>query len=98
MAAAVVAAAVTYGIYAVHRWQGTTPLDQLLAAFGRADSHGLAGADRVLCGRSGHRRARSVAGPPVAIAADLRPGRGLLRLDRDRVLRLAESGRVRAAP
>jgi hypothetical protein len=38
MAAAAVAVAVTYGIYAVHPWQGSTPLDQFLAAFGRADT------------------------------------------------------------
>ena len=38
VAAAVVAAAVTYGIYAVHPWQGPTPLNQFLAAFGRADT------------------------------------------------------------
>ena len=36
--AAAVAAAVTYGIYAVHPWQGATPLNQFLAAFGRADT------------------------------------------------------------
>ena len=38
MAVAAVAAAVTYGIYAVHPWQGYTPLNQFLAAFGRADT------------------------------------------------------------
>jgi Family of unknown function (DUF6064) len=38
VAVAVVAAAVTYGIYAVHPWQGATPLNQFLAAFGRADT------------------------------------------------------------
>jgi Family of unknown function (DUF6064) len=38
VAAAAVAAAVTYGIYAVHPWQGSTPLNQFLAAFGRADT------------------------------------------------------------
>ena len=38
VAAAAVAAAVTYGIYAVHPWQGATPLNQFLAAFGRADT------------------------------------------------------------
>jgi hypothetical protein len=38
MAAAAVAVAVTHGIYAVHPWQGSTPLDQFLAAFGRADT------------------------------------------------------------
>lgn len=38
IAAAAVAAAVTYGIYAVHPWQGSTPLNQFLAAFGRADT------------------------------------------------------------
>ena len=31
--AAAVAVAVTYGIYAVHPWQGSTPLNQFLAAF-----------------------------------------------------------------
>ena len=36
--AAAVAVAVTYGIYAVHPWQGSTPLNQFLAAFGRADA------------------------------------------------------------
>ena len=36
--AAAVAVAVTYGIYAVHPWQGSTPLNQFLAAFGRADT------------------------------------------------------------
>lgn len=36
--AVAVAVAVTYGIYAVHPWQGATPLDQFLAAFGRADT------------------------------------------------------------
>jgi hypothetical protein len=35
---AVAAAAVTYGIYAVHPWQGATPLNQFLATFGRADT------------------------------------------------------------
>jgi hypothetical protein len=38
VAAAAVAAAVTYGIYAVHPWQGATPLNQFLAAFGHADT------------------------------------------------------------
>ena len=38
VAAAAAAAAVTYGIYAVHPWQGATPLNQFLAAFGRADT------------------------------------------------------------
>lgn len=38
VAAAAVAVAVTYGIYAVHPWQGYTPLNQFLAAFGRADT------------------------------------------------------------
>ena len=39
VAAAAVAVAVTYGIYAVHPyWQGATPLKQFLAAFGRADT------------------------------------------------------------
>jgi hypothetical protein len=38
VAVAVVAAAVTYGIYAVHPWQGATPLNQFLATFGRADT------------------------------------------------------------
>jgi hypothetical protein len=38
VAAAAVAVAVTYGIYAVHPWQGATPLNQFLAAFGRADT------------------------------------------------------------
>jgi Family of unknown function (DUF6064) len=38
VAAAAVAVAVTYGIYAVHPWQGSTPLNQFLAAFGRADT------------------------------------------------------------
>jgi uncharacterized protein DUF6064 len=35
---AALAVAVTYGIYAVHPWQGATPLNQFLAAFGRADT------------------------------------------------------------
>jgi hypothetical protein len=35
---AAVAVAVTYGIYAAHPWQGATPLNQFLAAFGRADT------------------------------------------------------------
>ncbi len=38
VAAAAVAVAVTYGIYAVHPWQGSAPLNQFLAAFGRADT------------------------------------------------------------
>ena len=38
IAVAAVAVAVTYGIYAVHPWQGSTPLNQFLAAFGRADT------------------------------------------------------------
>lgn len=38
VAAAAAAVAVTYGIYAVHPWQGSTPLNQFLAAFGRADT------------------------------------------------------------
>ena len=38
VAAAAVAVAVTYGIYAVHPWQGYTPLNEFLAAFGRADT------------------------------------------------------------
>jgi uncharacterized protein DUF6064 len=38
VAVAAVAVAVTYGIYAVHPWQGSTPLNQFLAAFGRADT------------------------------------------------------------
>jgi len=38
VAAAAVAVAVTYGIYAVHPWQESTPLNQFLAAFGRADT------------------------------------------------------------
>jgi Family of unknown function (DUF6064) len=38
VAVAAVAAAVTYGIYAVHPWQGATPLNQFLAAFRRADT------------------------------------------------------------
>jgi Family of unknown function (DUF6064) len=38
VAAAAAAAAVTYGIYAVHPWPGATPLNQFLAAFGRADT------------------------------------------------------------
>lgn len=38
IATAAVAAAVTYGIYAVHPWQGATPLNKFLAAFGRADT------------------------------------------------------------
>ena len=38
VAAAAVAVAVTYGIYAVHPWQGYTPLNQFLAVFGRADT------------------------------------------------------------
>ena len=38
VAAAAVAVAVTYGIYAVHPWPGSTPLNQFLAAFGRADT------------------------------------------------------------
>jgi len=38
VAVAAVAVAVTYGIYAVHPWQGGTPLNQFLAAFGRADT------------------------------------------------------------
>jgi hypothetical protein len=33
-----VAVAVTYGIYAAHPWQGAPPLNQFLAAFGRADT------------------------------------------------------------
>jgi Family of unknown function (DUF6064) len=36
--AAAVAVAVTYGIYAVHPWQGAPALSQFLAAFGRADT------------------------------------------------------------
>ena len=36
--AAAVVVAVTYGFYAVHPWQGSTPLSQFLAAFGRADT------------------------------------------------------------
>jgi Family of unknown function (DUF6064) len=36
--AAAVAVAVTYGIYAVHPWQGAPALNQFLAAFGRADT------------------------------------------------------------
>jgi hypothetical protein len=36
--AAAVAVAVTYGIYAAHPWQGSTRLNQFLAAFGRADT------------------------------------------------------------
>jgi hypothetical protein len=35
---AAVAVAVTYGIYAAHPWQGATPLNQFLVAFGRADT------------------------------------------------------------
>lgn len=35
---AAVAVAVTYGIYAVHPWQGAPPLNQFLAVFGRADA------------------------------------------------------------
>ena len=38
VAAAAVAVAVTYGFYAIHPWQGYTPLNQFLAAFGRADT------------------------------------------------------------
>jgi hypothetical protein len=38
VAVATAAAAVTYGIYAVRPWQGATPLNQFLAAFGRADT------------------------------------------------------------
>jgi hypothetical protein len=38
VAAAAVAVAVTYGFYAAHPWQGSTPLNQFLAAFGRADT------------------------------------------------------------
>ena len=38
IAAVAVAVAVTYGIYAVHPWQQSTPLNQFLAAFGRADT------------------------------------------------------------
>lgn len=38
VAAAAAAAAVTYCIYAVHPWQGSAPLSQFLAAFGRADN------------------------------------------------------------
>jgi Family of unknown function (DUF6064) len=38
VAVAAVAVAVTYAIYAVHPWQGSTPLNQFLAAFGRADT------------------------------------------------------------
>lgn len=36
--AAAVAVAVTYGIYAVHPWQGAPALQQFLAEFGRADT------------------------------------------------------------
>ena len=36
--AAAVAVAVTYGIYAVHPWQGAPALSQFLAEFGRADT------------------------------------------------------------
>lgn len=38
IAAAAVAVAATYGIYAVHPWQQYAPLSQFLAAFGRADT------------------------------------------------------------
>jgi hypothetical protein len=38
VATAAVAAVVTYGVYAVHPWQGSMPLNQFLAAFGRADA------------------------------------------------------------
>ena len=38
VAAAAVAVAVTYGIYAAHPWQGAPPLNQFLAAVGRADT------------------------------------------------------------
>jgi hypothetical protein len=38
LAAAAIAVAVTYGIYAAHPWQGSTPLNQFLAVFGRADT------------------------------------------------------------
>ena len=78
VAAAAVAVAVTYGIYAVHPWQGSTPLNQFLAAFGRA---GL-GAERCTaqyghrCRRglrharrgTGHRRMDHLAGPRLGPA------------------------------
>lgn len=38
MAAAAIAVAVTYGIYAAHPWQESTALNQFLASFGRADT------------------------------------------------------------
>jgi hypothetical protein len=38
VAVAGAAVAVTNGIYAVRPWQGATPLNQFLAAFGRADT------------------------------------------------------------
>lgn len=38
VAAVAVAVAVTYGIYAAHPWQGAPPLNQFLAAVGRADT------------------------------------------------------------
>ena len=38
VAAVAVAVAVTYGIYAIHPWQGATPLSQFLATFGRVDT------------------------------------------------------------
>ena len=38
VAVAATAVAITYGIYAAHPWQGAPPLNQFLAAFGRADT------------------------------------------------------------
>jgi hypothetical protein len=70
LAAAVIAAAVTYAILAVHPWPAS-PLSQFLATFGQR--RGLADADRVVPGRGGGRRAGAVAGAPL-LAADLHPG------------------------
>jgi hypothetical protein len=51
---------------------------------------GLADADRVVPDRRGDRRAGAVAGPPL-VADDLRARGGVFRLDRDRLLRLADA-------
>jgi hypothetical protein len=89
---AAVAVAVTYGIYAVRPWQGAPPLNQFLATFGRVDT--TAWPMQIVC----YAAAVGMVGLALWPArrwsspADLRAGRGLLRLDRDRVLRLAEPG------
>ena len=69
VAAAAVAVAVTYGIYAVHPWQGATPLNQFLAAFGCADTTAWPMQLVWYAGRCGDRRACAVAGTTMVVVS-----------------------------